>query len=410
MTDLVFRLPDVGEGLAEAEIVEWLVKVGDQVRADQPVVTVETAKAQVDLPAPADGVVRSLEAAAADVVNVGSPLFVLDTGATAAAGEPAPHTTGTADPTPSRPAAGVPGGRNGRRRLLAAPRTRRLALELGIDLTELTGTGPHGRVTPDDVRSAAETGPPAPEPDHPTYAAPAAQPGESEVDVRPLRGLRRQIARSMTAAWTVPQITEFREVDATELLRAHRDLRSTVGDQARLTLLPLLVRTVIAALRRHPMVNATIDMAAEQWTVHHRHHLGIATATQHGLIVPVLQDAHRLSIVGLAREIVRLGEAARTRSLSVEETTGGTFTISNFGSYGTWLGTPLVNAPQVAIAGFGRVRDAVVPVAGAPAVRPVLPIAVSADHRLIDGDQLGGFVNTLAQLVSSPLLLLGESD
>jgi pyruvate/2-oxoglutarate dehydrogenase complex dihydrolipoamide acyltransferase (E2) component len=174
--------------------------------------------------------------------------------------------------------------------------------------------------------------------------------------------------------------------------------------------LPLLIRTVFAGLRRHPRLNATLDMAAERYELHHRHHIGVAAATPDGLIVPVLRDAGRYSIKGLGREVERLADAARARTLSVEETSGGTFTISNFGSYGTWLGTPLVNAPQVAIAGFGRIREAVVPVDGAPAVRRVLPVAVSADHRLIDGAELGAFVNTLERLIRSPLALLGEED
>ncbi|RBY85996.1 dihydrolipoamide acetyltransferase family protein [Blastococcus sp. TF02A-26] len=399
MSELVFTLPDVGEGLAEAEVIDWLVPLGAAVRADQPVVTVETAKAQVELPAPADGVLRSFLHDPGDTVAVGAPLFVLDTADADA--EPAPG--------------GLRPGRPGR--VLAAPSTRRFAVTHGLDLRDVRGTGPSGRVLLADAEAAlaraADASPAAAAP------APAAEPvgtvrpseAPADTDVRPLRGLRRQVARAMTAAWQIPHITEFREIDATELERAHRSLRADAGEQGtRLTLLPLLVRVVVAALRRHPEVNATVDMEREEVTLHRRQHIGIAAATPDGLVVPVLHDAGRRSVPALAREIARLGDAARDRSLTVPETTGATFTVSNFGSYGTWLGTPLINAPQVAIAGFGRVRDAVVPVDGVPAVRRVLPVAVSADHRVLDGDHLGSFVNTLERLVRTPLLLLGEED
>jgi pyruvate/2-oxoglutarate dehydrogenase complex dihydrolipoamide acyltransferase (E2) component len=215
----------------------------------------------------------------------------------------------------------------------------------------------------------------------------------------------------MQAAAAIPQITEFREVDATALESAVSQLRSAAADgSVRVGPLPVLVRAVIVALRRHPQLNATLDMEAERFEVHHRRHVSIAVATDQGLIAPVLRDAAQFSFVGLARQIGVLSNAARTRSLTVDQVSGGTFTISNFGSYGTWLGTPLVNPPQVAIAGFGRIRDAVVAAEGVPVVRRLLPVAVSADHRLIDGHQLGAFVATLEQLITSPMLLLGEVD
>lgn len=409
MSELVFRLPDVGEGLTEAEIVNWLVAVGSEVRADQPVVTVETAKAQVELPAPADGVVQELSHHTGDVVRVGAALFVLDTvddePATPhdRAGEHQPAATGGA-------AAAAPTGArssNGGQRVLAAPSTRRFAVEHGIDLTEIIGSGPAGRIVLSDVEQALDT---QRTPMSSTVASTAAGSETAESStVRPLRGLRRQVAQAMTAAWSAPHITEFREIEATALEHAHDLLREQAQRRGeRLTLLPLLARIVAAALRQHPDLNATFDADAVTVEVHHRLNLGIATATPDGLIVPVVRDAADRGVPDLGREITRLAEAARQRALTVEDTTGGTFTISNFGSYGTWLGTPLINTPQVAIAGFGRAHEAVVPVDGAPAVRRVLPLAVAADHRLIDGAALGAFVGTLEQFVHQPLLLLGE--
>lgn len=409
MSELVFRLPDVGEGLTEAEIIEWLIAVGSEVRADQPVVTVETAKAQVELPAPADGVVQQLSHQAGDVVEVGAALFVLDTAGDepAAAHDVASEhqpAEGTSAASTSATASGAHSA-NGRRRVLAAPSTRRLAVEHGVDLSDITGSGPAGRIVLSDVEQAIDT---QHTPTSTTTTTAAGSDSEESSAAQPLRGLRRQVAEAMTAAWSAPHITEFREVDATALEHAHDLLRDQARRRGeRLTLLPLLVRIVVAALRQHPDLNATFDVDAVTVEVHPRLNLGIATATPDGLIVPVVQDAADHTVRELGREITRLAEAARQRTLTVEDTTGGTFTISNFGSYGTWLGTPLINAPQVGITGFGRVHEAVVPVAGAPAVRRVLPLAVAADHRLIDGAALGAFVGTLEQLIQEPLLLLG---
>jgi pyruvate/2-oxoglutarate dehydrogenase complex dihydrolipoamide acyltransferase (E2) component len=347
-------------------------------------------------------VIRELTHAPGDLVPVGAPLFVLETGATT---EAAPTTNGN----------------RARRRVLAAPSTRRLAVEHGIDLAEITGTGPNGRIVPDDVMAALAAVRSAPNGEDATELDTGVAGGgfeppqrrtrrhDAEAEVRPLRGLRRQVARAMTTTLAIPHITEFREVDATELERAHAVLRADAQERGeRLTLLPLLVRAVVAALRRHPELNATLDMEREELTVHRRLDIGIAAATPDGLVVPVLHDAGADGVARLGREITRLGSAARERTLTPQETTAATFTISNFGSYGTWLGTPLINPPQVAIAGFGRVRDAVVPVDGAPAVRRVLPLAVAADHRVLDGAHLGAFVTTLERLLREPVLLLGE--
>lgn len=372
MSGTEFRLPDLGEGLAEAEIVEWLAEVGAEVTADQPVVLVETAKAQVELPAPVSGRLTGIARKSGDLVAVGEPLFTV---------EPA---AGAAPPKPA-----------GRRRVLAAPSTRRLAVEHGVDLAAVDGSGPNGRVEAGDV--LAHVAQPAP--------VPVAAQGERPSEVRPLRGLRRQIARAMTASLTVPQITEFRQLDAEALETA----RAELGEAGhRVSVLPLLVRIVAAALRRHPEFNAHFDSERAELTLHDSVDLGIATATPGGLIVPVLRAAGSRSIPGTGREIERLAEAARERELNPRETSGATCTISNFGSYGTWLGTPLIVPPQVSIIGVGRVRDEVVPVGGVPAVRRVLPLAVAADHRVVDGAELGAFASTIERLVRSPLLLLGE--
>jgi pyruvate dehydrogenase E2 component (dihydrolipoamide acetyltransferase) len=365
-----FRLPDVGEGLTEGEILSWRVRPGDRVVRDQIIIEVQTDKSVVELPASVDGVVAELGGKVGDLLPVGAVLAVIATD------------DASTMPAPRRP--------------LASPATRKLAQELGVDLTAVAGSGPGGRVTRQDVEQAAQAV------STPTLAL------EDDVEVVPLRGLRRRIAETMTQAWhEIPHITDFREVDATELVRVQARLRARLEPEvARLTFLPLFVKAVASALGRHPALNASVDLAAGTVTYHRRRHIGIATATADGLIVPVLRDADRKSLAEIAREANTLAEAARARTVKPAQTAGGTFTITNAGSYGGWFGTPVIRPPEAAIAGFGRIHDAVVPVDGAPAVRPLLPLAVAADHRLIDGDVLGAFAADLAELLADPVLLL----
>ena len=363
-----FKLPDIGEGLSEAEIVEWLVVPGDAVKADQPAVVVTTDKATVELPAPVSGIIRETCGVPGDIVPTGSLLMRIET--EAAAGAPiAPPPIAAAKQSP------------------VAPSTRKLAAELGVDLNAVKGTGPGGRILAEDIQAVT------------------AGAGADE-EVVPLRGLRRQIARALTHAWrTVPHIAEFREVDASELVRVHAELRAQLAGDAHLTFLPFFVRAVTIALERHPNFNASLDLERERIVTRRRRHIGIATATEEGLIVPVLRDADRFELRELVAALTALIERARAHRLSPDETAPGSVTITNFGSYGTWLGTPIIRAPEAAIVGFGRIRDAVIAVDGQPAVRPVLPLAVAADHRLNDGAHLAAFSATISELCAAPARL-----
>jgi pyruvate/2-oxoglutarate dehydrogenase complex dihydrolipoamide acyltransferase (E2) component len=378
-------MPDVGEGLGEGEIVSWRVAVGDRVARDQIILEVETDKSVVELPAPADGVITELGGRPGDVLAVGAVLAVIDTGAG--------------------------GDASTAHRALASPATRKLALQLGVDLAQVQGSGPGGRVTRQDVEAAAQPGrksqvEPGPV-EAPAPVMPPAPEGSADVEVVPLRGLRRRIAQTMTQSWReIPHITDFREVDATRLVQVRARLRERLG--AHLTYLPLFVAAAAAALRRHPALNASLDARAETVTYHRRCHIGIATATGDGLIVPVLHNADRKSLAEIADEAAALAEAARARRVTRAQTSHGTFTITNFGSYGSWLGTPMIRPFEAGIAGFGRIHDAVVAVDGVPAVRPLLPLVIAADHRLIDGDTLGRFAADLAELLADPVLLLAD--
>lgn len=417
MSRLEFHLPDVGEGLGEAEIVAWAVGEGDEVHEDQLIVSINTDKSVVDIPAPASGRIVALGGAAGDVLAVGALLAVIEVAAGTDGASPPAAKASPPAAAASPPAAEVPPpppGAPARATVRAAPSTRRLATQLDVDLTTLDGTGPNGRITADDVRAAAAAAGGSRAPDAPDARGtapppptPAPAPAGADETV-PLRGIRRQIARTMSTAWQVPHITEFREVDASELVRAHGRLRQRLAARGtRLTFLPLFVKAVAVALRSHPSFNARIDVEGGTITYLAACHIGIATATDDGLVVPVLRDADRKSLPQVAEELARLAETARDARLQPGDAADGTFTISNFGSYGTWLGTPIIRPPEVGIVGFGRIADAVVPVDGRPAVRPVLPLAVATDHRLNDGADLGAFAATLTDLLADPVLLLG---
>ncbi len=405
MAEFDFPMPDVGEGLSEAEIVEWLVAVGDLVNEDQPVVVVQTDKAVVDIPAPTTGRLVTQSAAVGDIVPIGGSLFRFDAaGAVPDLGGQGQSKTST--PTSSTIPVQAVTASNPTRRPKASPATRKRALDLNVALADVVGTGPGGRITTSDVEAAAQatTAPPS---QSRAAAPPQGQPSGDD-RVEPLRGTRRQIARSMTESWrSTPHVTELREIDATELTRAHGALRQHLADRdVRLTLLSLFVAGCAAALREHPNFNASLDYDNELITYRARCNIGIAMSTDGGLVVPVIHDADTLSLEQIARRIDALSTAARTRTLTIDHLSDGTFTISNYGSYGTWMGTPIIRPPEAAIAGFGRARDTVVARNGQPVVSKVLPLAVSADHRLNDGHHLGAFVSTIERYLTDPILLL----
>ena len=454
MAPVEFRLPDVGEGIAMADVVAWHVAVGDHVREHQDLVEVQTDKAIVVLPSPATGVVTRLCAAEGDSVDVGAPLVVLEpdaagagngraTGAGPAPAEPAapaepqaadaapppagmtpagdlvPAAPRAAGPAPGASVAGATGPP------LAAPATRRLARELGVVLEDVAGSGPHGRILREDVeRAATATGEPsAPVP--PGAPAPGSAPRTPEPgastrppepgEVVPLRGVRRAIAHALTKAWLeVPRIIDYREVDATALLDVRARLKRHAlgrGDEAlarALTPTPLIVRAAVRALRDHPYVNASIDLEREELTLHRDHHVGIAVGGPDGLVVPVVHDAGRRSLAEVALEVVALTRAVHDRRVRPEHLAGATFTVNNYGGLGIWLGTPIVRPPEVANLGVGAIREQVVAVGGRPVVRPTLALAVAGDHRVLDGHTLAAFVSQVVALLEDPVLLLED--
>lgn len=384
---LPYLLPDLGEGMTEAELVRWRVAVGDHVTRDQIVVHVQTDKAEVELPVPASGTVVRLGAEVGDLVPVGAPLLELlpDEG-TVLGGTPVRGSSTTDLAWPTRVMSGSAtqeGGAGPRAR--AAPPVRKLARELGVDLDALTGRGPGGRVTADDVRAAAR----------------------STTDRRePLRGVRRTMARNLATAWReVPHISLFDEVDARPLFAAHASLRER---DERATLTAWFVRAAVVALEAHPILNASLDVDRDEVIFHDAVHMGIAVASDDGLVVPVVHDAHAYDIDALAGEIVRVTAAGRGGHLEPALVRGATFTVTNFGTEGGRFATPIIRPPQVAILGFGAVR--VRPTVDGEAViaAPTLPVSLSADHRVVDGRDATSFVERVLAALRDPSQLAGS--
>ena len=391
-----FRLPDLGEGMAEAEIVRWEVAVGDHVARDQIVAVVQTDKAEVELPVPFAGTITALGGDIGDIVPVGATLLEL------APDDPGVRSTTTAEPAsfdvgPRRDATPVPGTTGARPGVQAAPPVRKLARELGVELEAVLGSGPSGRVTANDVRAAAAA--PSAE-----ASAPAAA-GEQRV---PLRGIRRAMARNMAEAWrTVPHISLFDEIDARPLLEALRGEREQSGSRS-LTLTAFFVRASVIALATQPILNASLDEATDEIVYHDAVHVGVAVASDDGLVVPVVHNAQSLGLRALGDEVNRLTAAARAGGLPPEEIRGATFSITNFGTEGGRFATPIVRPPQVAILGCGAIRPRPVVDGDVVVAAPALPLSLSADHRVVDGHEATSFLDSVAALLREPVRLLAD--
>ena len=404
------KLADLGEGMHEAEIVEWLVKEGDTVRLDQPVVRVETDKAIVEIPSPVAGRVREVRFQPGQTAHVGEVLVVYDTPqARNGSRPPAPASQApTPAPAPASPAARQPAGTP--TRVLAAPAVRKLAFELGVDLAEVTPSAANGRVTGEDVRAhaaRASTAPaPALAPAEPARPGVPAQPAEDER--QPLTGLRKRIAEHMERSWrSIPHATAFDELDASGLVALRQALLPVAEKRGlRLTYMPLLIKLLIPVLKEFAIFNASLDEERREIVYKRSYHLGVATASPEGLLVPVLRDAETLNIMEIARRLDHLIEGAKKRTLAPYELSGSTFTLNNVGSFGGSSGTPIINHPEVAILAVGKIEEKAIVRDGAIIVQPRMPLALSFDHRLIDGALAGAFLNRFKELVENPQQLL----
>jgi len=466
-----FKLPDLGEGLTEGEILKWLVQPGDTVTLNQPIVEVETAKAAVEIPSPYAGVVTELHHGEGDTVDVGSPIITFDTDPS---GEPAPADTGggqsrvaaaadmvpqipaepglaggpapkanteekievlvgsgpksgkltrrprkaaasddpaAAQPQPARVSAAAVGAHaaeiaasapGGEVRVLAKPPVRKLARDLGVDLTVVTGTGPNGTITRADVESAADgsaaaTAPPA------RAAVPAG--GEERI---PIKGVRKQMAAAMvSSAFSAPHVTIFQTLDVTPTmdlvakLRGQRDFEGV-----RVSPLLLVAKALLVAIKRNPLINSTWDDVAQEIVVKHYVNLGIAAATPRGLLVPNIKSADSLSLPELGRALNELTDTAREGKTSPADMQHGTITITNVGVFGVDNGTPIINPGESAILCFGAVRDMPWVHEGELAIRKVTQLTLSFDHRVIDGQLGSQVIADVGALLADPAMFL----
>ncbi len=426
-----FKLPDLGEGMHEAEIVQWLVKPGDTIKLDQTMVKVETDKAVVEIPSPVAGLVAEIRVQDGQVAKVGDVLVVFEASANGGGSTPSQDSISipaTTQPTSIPSASPAAQTATTKQRVLAAPAVRKLAFELGIDLEQVTPSNPGGRVTIEDVRAYAEQVKAASI--HPVSPAPAAVHGEVEQIIpqatpaitqraeqpvtpaqderQPLTGLRKRIAEHMGRSWrTIPHATAFDEVDGGALAALREALKPVAEKRdVRLTYIPLLIKLLIPLLKEFPVFNASLDEERREIIYKRSYHIGVATATSEGLLVPVLRNADRLTLLEIASNLERLIEGAKKRTLSLPELSGSTFTLNNVGSFGGSSGTPIINHPEVAILAVGRLQDKAVVLQGAVIVRPMIPLALSFDHRLIDGAMAGAFLARFKELVENPQQLM----
>jgi pyruvate dehydrogenase E2 component (dihydrolipoamide acetyltransferase) len=429
------KLPDIGEGIAEGEIVRWLVKPGETVREDQPLVEVMTDKATVEIPSPRAGVIASLSAAEGQVVPVGSVIVSIAVAGEAVGGARAGDRAGAALPAAATapgdadttrwnnegganpavaaasqgtPSAGSPPAAAPAGRVHAAPAVRQLAKQLGMALESVRGSGPGGAVTADDVKRAAADGAAV------RANAPAATPssvaaGEERI---PLRGLRRRIAEHMRHSLdTAAHFTFVAECDMTAVVEHRSRLKEKLAAQGiKLTYLPYVLKALIEPLRTFPYLCASLDDARGEIVLHRDLHIGIATATAEGLTVPVLRHADRLPLLALAREIQRLADGARAHKLAPGELKGATFTITSTGAHGGLLATPIIHHPQVAILGVHEVKKKPAVVDGAIVARDLGNLSLALDHRVVDGATGADFLYAVIERLEHPERWLTEKE
>ncbi|WP_132058907.1 dihydrolipoamide acetyltransferase family protein [Halorussus amylolyticus] len=495
-----FKLPDVGEGVSEGEIVGWLVEEGDEVSEDQAVAEVETDKAIVEVPSPVDGTVREILAEAGEVVPVGNVIITFNVEGEEdepAEAEPADSEASEASDDEAEPADAEETS-TGEGRVFAAPSARRLARELGVDIAAVEGSGPSGRVTEQDVQAAAESGDeggqetPAAEQESEfepaeltepedgsgssggpapsaassadrdkTLAAPAtrriadeqgvdlnavpateqrdgeafvtpeavmeyaeAQQAAQQADAAgvagasagerveriPYRGVRKTIGDAMSnSKFTAPHVTHQDTAVVDSLVETRERLKPKGEERGiRLTYMPFVMKAVVAALKQHPKLNAELDEEAGEILRKNFYHIGIATATDAGLMVPVVDDVDGKGLLQISSEVNELVQKARDRSISMEELQGSTFTVTNFGAIGGEYATPILNYPEAAILGIGELKQRPVVEDGEVVARYTLPISLSIDHRIVDGADAASFANTFMEYVENPELLLLE--
>ena len=426
-----FKLPDIGEGIHEGEIVKWHIQSGDVVEEDQIIVDVQNDKAVVEIPSPVAGKVVDVKVSEGTVSVVGDVLVTFEVAGegnvsneTQAATTSAPATQ-TAQPasTPAVASAPAPAPAPADKKVLATPSVRKFAREKGVAISQVNGTGKNSRVTKDDVLAFAAGGATAPAVVAESAASEATTTTTTTAAVSsvvvegarveervPLKGIRKAIANAMVKSmYTAPHVTIMDEVDVTQLVALRKKAKPLAEQKGvKLTYLPFIVKTLVAAARQFPVLNASIDDEKNEIVYKKYYNIGIATDTDNGLLVPVVADADRKSIWSIAAEIKDLAARGREGKLAVNEMKGSTITITNIGSAGGMFFTPVINHPEVAILGTGRISEKPVVKNGEVTVASVMALSLSFDHRIIDGATAQHFINYMKQLLEDPQLLVME--
>jgi pyruvate dehydrogenase E2 component (dihydrolipoamide acetyltransferase) len=425
-----FKLPDLGEGLTEGEIVKWLVKVGDSIEEGQAFVQLETDKAVVEIPSPRKGIVLKLGAAEGSTVQVGQVLIVIGEPGEKLEAPPKPVKKPEKEEARPRPSVGVvgeleeaeeeieekvppkpaPAPPMERAEILAVPMVRKLAADLKIDLRTIKGSGPQGRITKEDVLKEAKEKRPPEKLAPPKEGKELRKDAYGSVERIPLRGMRKTIALSMAKSKsTIPHAAGIDEADMTELLALRAKAKERAAQKKiHLTVLPFVIKAVVAALEEHPYLNASLDDGNGEILLKKYYNIGVAVDTKDGLMVPVVKNVKGKNIFQLATELTDLSDKARARTIDLADLKGGTFTLTNFGAMGGLYGFPIIHHPEVAILGMGKIYEKPIVVDGKIEVRKVLPLSLSFDHRVVDGAEAVRFMNTVIQLLEDPGLILLE--
>ena len=395
-----FKLPELGENVETGDVVKVLVKAGDSVAADQPVVELETDKATIEVPAPVAGTVVQVAVSDGETIAVGQLILTIET----SEGKSTDTQPPAAAPDPSPPVTPEP---KSRRTVLAAPSVRRLAREFGVDVMEVPGSGARGRVSADDVKayarrvlqSARDGSVSTPEPELPDFTK------WGQVERTRMRSIRRATVRQMTRAWqAIPHVTQHDQADVTQFESVRKRLKKESPDIP-LTVTAFTVKALAAALKKFPQFNASLDVAREEIIYKQYINIGVAVDTDRGLLVPVIKDADTKTLIQISLEISALAEKARSKSVTLDEMQGGTFTVTNLGGLGGTFFTPIINYPEVAILGLSRSTYAPVLVNQQFEPKLMMPLSLSYDHRLIDGADAVRFLRWVAEHIEQPLLL-----
>jgi pyruvate dehydrogenase E2 component (dihydrolipoamide acetyltransferase) len=416
-----FHLPDIGEGVVEGEIVGWKVKVGDRVKMDQPIVEIMTDKATVEIPSPRAGIIAKINFADGQICPVGQVLLVIDEDGVASATAPttahvavnkapehSPAPESTLAAATGRPAIEVVDMTGSRTRVLATPATRRLARQMGVEIGRVTPTGKYGRVTTTDIKTfngnGASSGGAAK-----SFAPMVIAKGGDEERL-PLRGMRKRISDGMTrSTQTAAHFTYVEEIDMTELVTVRDRAKSRAAERGvKLNYLPFIIKSVVAGLKKWPMLNASLDESTQEIVRKKYYHIGIAAQGPSGLVVTTVRDADKRSIFDTSREIDRLAEAVRTNTATRDDLSGSTFTISSLGKLGGVLATPIINFPEVAIIGVHKIQEKPAVRSGQIVIRSLMNLSISVDHRLADGWDAAMFLQDVKSLLEDPTTMFME--